>query len=109
MNISAAQAAAMILLSAGITFSMRALPFVVFQNKKRLPPLLESLANSLPPAIMAVLVVYCLKSLPSLAPLEWLPTIAAIAVVTAVHLWKKNTLLSVLCGTVCYMVLLQVI
>ncbi|NCC07153.1 MAG: branched-chain amino acid transporter AzlD [Clostridia bacterium] len=108
MRLSTSEALAMILLSGGITFCLRALPFVVFQNKKKLPPLLESLANNLPPAIMAVLVVYCLKALPSLPPIEWLPALISVGVVTAIHLWKKNTLISVFTGTLCYMLLLQV-
>lgn len=109
MMVSVSQAVFMILLSGAITFALRALPFVIFGGRKELPPLLGQLAKFLPPAIMAVLVIYCFKTLPLLPPLQWLPSLLATLATVGLHLWKKHTILSVFVGTACYMVLLQVV
>jgi branched-subunit amino acid transport protein AzlD len=98
---------AAILLSAAITFSLRALPFVLFRGKRTMPPRLVRLGKILPSAIMAVLIVYCLKDVGS----DWLhtgiPKLVSVAVVAASYKWKHNTLISILAGTVCYMILLK--
>lgn len=96
----------MILISGGITFGLRALPFLAFGGKSKLPPLVAELAATLPAAIMAVLVVYCLRGMPGAASGENLAMLAACAVVIGLHLWRKNTLLSVCAGTAVYMMLL---
>jgi branched-subunit amino acid transport protein AzlD len=97
---------AAILLSAAITFSLRALPFVLFRGKRTMPPRLIRLGKILPSAIMAVLIVYCLKDVGS----DWIhtgiPKLVSVAVVAASYKWKHNTLISILAGTVCYMMIL---
>jgi branched-subunit amino acid transport protein AzlD len=94
-----------ILLAAVITFALRALPFVFFHGERRMPQRLVELGKLLPSAIMAVLIVYCLKDVGS----DWLhigiPKLLAVAVVAVSYKWKHNTLLSILAGTVCYMLL----
>ena len=109
MTISAGRALAMILLSGAITYTLRALPFLAFGGERKMPRLMQRLAVTLPPAIMAALVVYCLKALPTQSATEWLPTVSAVAVVVTLHLWKRNTILSVFGGTACYMLLLQLL
>ena len=109
MTISAGRALAMILLSGAITYALRAFPFVAFGGERKMPRLMRQLATTLPPAIMAALVVYCLKALPTQSAMEWLPTVAAVAVVAILHFWKRNTILSVFGGTACYMLLLQLL
>ena len=72
-----------------------------------MPPWLEKLSHALPPAIMAVLMVYCLKSVPD----EWYPSglcqLLAVAVTALVHKWKHNTFLSIILGTALYMLLIR--
>lgn len=89
-----------------VTAALRFLPFVVFSGGKT-PPLVEKLGKSLPYAIMGMLVVYCLKDTNFSAPSGCLPPLISCAVVAVLHLWKRNTLLSILAGTVCNMLLTQ--
>jgi branched-subunit amino acid transport protein AzlD len=93
--------------SAVITFSLRYLPFFVFRGNRTLPEWLDRLGLALPPTIMAVLIIYCLRDIPS----DWIgvgiPKLAAVAVVAFSYHWKHNTLLSILLGTACHMVLLK--
>lgn len=96
-----------ILIYALFTQITRWLPFLLFGRKRQVPKLVRYLGAALPPAIMAVLVVYCLKDT---TPLTWpygLPELISVAVVAAVHLWKQNTLASIALGTICYMFLIQ--
>lgn len=89
------------------TQATRWLPFLLFGGKRQVPRLIRYLGAVLPPAIMAVLVVYCLKGI---TPLTWphgLPELISSAVVVTAHLWKKNTLISIFTGTLCYMFLIQ--
>lgn len=83
------------------------LPFV--RREKRSPRLVRYLGAILPAAIMAVLVVYCLKGITPLAYPYGLPELISVAAVVALHLWKGNTLASIALGTVCYMILVQMV
>ena len=67
------------------------------------------LGKVLPPAIMAILVVYCVKSVNILSGTHGVPEIVASLIVIVLHLWKNNTLLSIGVGTVCYMLLVQLV
>ena len=98
-----------ILVSAVITLGLRAFPFLVFRGDRQMPQMLKDLGNVLPAAIMAVLVVYCLKGITPLAYPYGLPELISVAAVVALHLWKGNTLASIALGTVCYMVLVQMV
>ena len=98
-----------ILLVAGITFLLRSAPFALFGGKRGMPPIIEYLGGILPPAIMAVLVVYCLKSVSLIHAPHGFPEFISIALVAALHLWKRNFLISIACGTICYMILVQVV
>ena len=97
----------MVLVCAGVTCLLRALPFVCFRGG--VPPLIDRLGRLLPPAIMAALVVYCLRSVPFGAGADGLCQLAAAAVVVAVHLLRRSTLLSIAAGTAAYMLLIRVI
>ena len=94
-----------ILLSAVITFCLRALPFVIFNKKNKMPDRVANLGKLLPSAIMAVLIVYCFKGTVKAPVSEGIPAIIAAAVVAVTYKWKHNALISILGGTVCYMVL----
>ena len=101
--------AAMIAVIALVTIGLRFLPFLIFGENRKTPPLVAYLGQVLPYAIMAMLVVYCLKDI-SLSSLSgFLPALIASVLVCALHVWKRNTLLSIACGTVCYMLLVQVV
>ena len=97
------------LVSVACTLSRRALPFLIFTKNRPMPDWLKRLGQRLPMAIMAVLVVYCLKDAAASAPAVWLPALAGVAVTVGLHLWKGSTLASILGGTVCYMVLVQLV
>ena len=89
-----------------VTAALRFLPFIVFPSGKT-PRLVEKLGKMLPYAIMGILVVYCLKDTSFATPAGFLPPLISCAVVAVLHLWKRNTLLSILAGTLCNMLLTQ--
>lgn len=115
------QAIAAIAVMAIVTFLTRALPFLLFDRGDHPPKLVLYLGRVLPPAVIAMLIVYCLKSnilaveanLTSLldpAVLnQWLPALLSVAVVVLLHIWKHNNLLSIFGGTILYMVLVQAV
>ncbi len=89
------------------TLLTRALPFILIPEKKEIPKFLKYLADVLPFTIIGLLVVYCLKDVSFVNTPHALPEIISIAVIVVLHLWKKNTLLSIGGGTVLYMILIQ--
>ena len=97
-----------IIVVAVFTLMTRALPFMIFGGKREVPKVIRYLGNVLPPAIMAVLVVYCMKNVNFKSINNFVPELIAALVVIGLHLWKRNTLLSIGLGTVCYMVLVQI-
>lgn len=90
-----------------LTALTRFLPFLLFRGNRKTPAWVLRLGSRLPYAIMGMLVVYCLKdtALTSLGSL--LPVLLACLAVTLLHLWRRNTLLSILGGTLTYMLLVQ--
>ncbi len=90
-----------------VTIALRFLPFFIFGENRQTPPLIAYLGQVLPYAIMGMLVVYCLKDVSLTAAPFGLPELMGCAVVAALHVWKRNTLLSIGGGTVCYMLLIQ--
>ncbi len=103
------QAALMVAAAALCTWLTRAIPFLLFRNKQEPPQIVRYLGKALPGAIMSILIIYCVRNAGFSAPPYGLPQLIAIAVVAALHLWKRNILLSIAGGTVLYMVLLHVI
>ena len=81
---------------------------LVRQDRKT-PPVIAYLGRVLPYAVMAMLVVYCLKGISFSAPGNFLPELLCTALVAALHIWKRNTLLSIAGGTVAYMLLVQLV
>ena len=92
-----------------VTAALRFLPFALFGNGRKTPKIIEKLSSMLPYAIMGMLVVYCLKDTSFSSLGGFLPAIIASAVVVLLHVWKRNTLLSIISGTVCYMLLIQLV
>ena len=91
------------------TMLTRFLPFLLFPEWKRPPRFISYLGTVLPYAVIGLLVVYCLKNVSLTAGSHGIPEAIAIAVVVALHLWKRQTLLSIAGGTVVYMLLVQTV
>lgn len=92
-----------------ITFLIRALPFLLFPGSKKTPSYIEYLGKVLPYAIMGMLVIYCFKNVQIFSAPHGLPELIAAVYVIAIHVWRRNTLLSIGTGTVLYMFLVQVV
>ena len=90
------------------TMLTRFLPFLLFRSGKT-PPFIQYLGKALPAAIFSMLVVYCLKDVQILSGSHGLPELIGIIIVVALHLWKRNMLLSIAAGTVGYMLLVQLV
>ena len=91
------------------TMLTRFLPFIIFPEGKPTPKYIQYVGKALPPAVFGLLVVYCLKNVTLLTGSHGLPELIAIAVVVLLHLWKRQMLLSIAAGTVCYMLLVQLV
>ena len=101
--------AIMIAVIAAVTILLRFIPFFVFGGKRKTPEIITYLGKVLPCAIMGMLVVFCLKGVsPTVYPYG-LPELIACVLVVVLHVWKRNTLLSIVGGTACYMVLIQLV
>jgi branched-subunit amino acid transport protein AzlD len=92
-----------------VTMATRFLPFLIFGENRKTPPIIEYLGKVLPFAIMGMLVVYCLKDISVLSFPYGLPELIACAAVVVLHVWKRDSLLSIGGGTVCYMLLVQLV
>lgn len=101
------QAIIMIAIAAICTFLTRALPFIIFKN--HIPESVRYLGNYLPLAIMALLIIYCLKDVNVFNYPSGIPELISIAFVAFIHLWKGNNLISIGLGTILYMFLIQFI
>lgn len=109
MRIPDGQAMIMIFIMAGITFFIRGLPFLLFPGDKRTPTYILYLSKVLPYAIIGMLVVYCLKGVSFISAPFGIPEAIATCAIVLVHVWKRNTLLSIGGGTLLYMFLVQVL
>ena len=98
-----------IILVAALTFFTRVFPFALFGKGKEVPKTIKILGDLLPPAVIAVLVIYCLKAIDFRVMPHGLPELMAVALVVLLHIWKRNNLLSIGGGTFFYMVLVQMI
>lgn len=109
MRIPDSQAMIMILIMAAITFLIRALPFLLFPGNKPTPAYITYLGKVLPYAIIGMLVVYCFKDTVVLSFPFGIPELITAVAIVAVHVWKRNTLLSIGGGTLLYMFLVQIV
>lgn len=91
------------------TMLTRFLPFLVFNGKKETPHYIQYLGRVLPGAIFAMLVIYCLRNVSFVSGTYGIPELIAIGVTVALHLWKRQMLLSIAGGTICYMLLVQLV
>ena len=99
----------LIIVCALVTMLTRFLPFLIFGEKRKTPDIVTYLGSVLPFAIMGMLVVYCLKDVAFLTAPYGAPELIAIAITAGLHIWRRNSLLSIGVGTVSYMLLVQFI
>lgn len=98
-----------IIVAALVTMATRFLPFLIFGKEGKTPQIITYLGKVLPYAIMGMLVVYCMKDVAFFSYPYGIPELLGCLAVVALHLWKRNTLLSIGVGTVFYMVLIQLV
>lgn len=98
----------MVAVIALVTVVLRFMPFWVFGNRKT-PAFITYLGRVLPYAIMGMLVIYCLRGISFLSSPFGIPELLACAVVVLLHLWRRNTLVSIVGGTAVYMLLIQLV
>ena len=92
-----------------VTIALRFLPFLIFSGKRQTPAYISYLGKVLPFSIMGMLVVYCLRNISFSASPFGIPELLGCAAVTGLHLWKRNTLLSIAGGTILYMLMVQLL
>jgi len=109
MPVNAVTSFLIILCMALVTFATRAFPFVLFPKGKKIPSVIQYIGRVLTPAIIGMLVVYCLRETNVLASPHGIPELIATLSVVILHIWKRNNLLSIGTGTFLYMVLIQVV
>lgn len=107
--ISSTQTFILVIICSLCTILTRALPFLIWGGKRQMPKLVAHVADKLPTAIMAILIVYCIKGISPSVSGEFIGTIIALAAVVMLHLWKRNLLLSIGAGTIIYMILIRCI
>lgn len=109
MHLNTVDSVIIILVTAAGIQLTRWLSFLLFPESREPSPIVLYLGKVLPTAMMGLLIVYCFKNVTWLSGTHGVPELLATAAVAAVHLWKKNVLLSIAGGTVFYMVLVQVV
>ena len=98
-----------IAVTALVTMFLRFVPFLLFGGKRETPAYISYLGRLLPYAVMAMLVVYCLRNISFLFAPFGAPELISCAVVALLHVWKRSSILSILGGTACYMLLVQLV
>ena len=101
--------AALVAVMAAVTILLRFLPFLIFRADRPIPAYVVYLGHVLPPAIIGMLVVYCLKDTAVTAAPYGLPELIAAMSVVGLQVWKRNSLVSILSGTALYMLLVQLV
>jgi len=104
---ASAHSAVLVAVMAAVTMLLRFLPFLVF--KKKTPPAISYLGQVLPPAMIGMLVIYCLKDVQLQAAPFGAPELIAGSLVILLQIWKRSSLLSILAGTLAYMLLVQLV
>ena len=92
-----------------VTVFTRAIAFWIFPEGRKTPPFIHYLGKALPPAVFGMLMIYCLIDLDILTGNHGLPELISIGFICILHFWKKNMFLSIAGGTVCYMLLVQLV
>ena len=90
-----------------VTIALRFLPFIVFDHGEQLPEWITYLGKVLPPAIMSMLLVYCLRNINLVEGNHGFPEVICVGIAMLMHNWKRNTLLSIGVSTLLYMIIIQ--
>lgn len=98
-----------ILVIAIVTFGTRVVPFILLGKNKTTPKYIVYLGNYLPPAVISMLIIYCLRNIKLHFSPHGIPEAIGIITVAALHIWKRNNLISIIGGTVIYMVMVQLV
>ncbi|MDO4483394.1 MAG: AzlD domain-containing protein [Clostridia bacterium] len=98
-----------ILIAAAVTVFLRFAPFVIFRDETKVPAFIRWLGNRLPMAVMAMLLVYCLKDVSFSSASSSIPALVGVAATVLLHLWKKQMILSIAGGTAVYMLLIRLL
>lgn len=109
MPLSVGESLVVILVTGLTVFCTRLIPFIFFPPGKEIPPTVQYLGKALPPAVIGMLIIYCLKSVSVFSFPFGVPEMISILVVVVLHVWKRSNLLSIGVGTVLYMVLVQTV
>ena len=99
----------MVAIMSGVTILIRFLPFLVFSGGRKTPAYIEWMGRYLPYAIMGMLVVFCLKNVSLVNAPHGIHELIACVLTAALHVWKRNSLLSIGGGTMAYMLLVQLV
>lgn len=91
------------------TMTTRFLPFLLFPANRPTPKYIQYLGKVLPAAALGLLVIYCFKDISLLSGSRGIPELLSVGIVVGLHLWKRRMLLSIAGGTVCYMLLVQLV
>ena len=98
-----------ILVCAIVTYLLRGAPFLIFGGKRQTPAFVSWLGKILPYSVMGMLLVYCLKDVSVTSAPFGIPELIACAVVVVLHVWRRNSLISIGFGTVSYMIIVALI
>ncbi len=109
MRLTTGQALITLAVTALATMITRFLPFILFPEGKKYPKIIDYLSKVLPPAMMGLLVINCLKNVSVFESSRGIPEAAAILSVVIIHIWRRNVLLSIALGTALYMFLVQAV
>ena len=109
MPVDALTSLLIILVVALVTYATRLLPFLLFPPNREIPKIVYYLGKVLTPAVIGMLVVYCLKNLSVTGTTHGLPEMLSVLLVIVLHVWKRNILLSIGAGTMLYMFLIQAV
>lgn len=109
MNVNSSYTLIAILVVAAVTFGTRVAPFILFGKNKTTPRYIVYIGKYLPPAVIAMLIIYCLRNI-NLSEFPFgIPEAIGIVTVAILHMWKRNNLISIIGGTAMYMVAVQLI
>lgn len=89
------------------TVATRAAPFILFPPEKQTPPYIQYLGKMLPSAALGLLVIFCFKDLSIFTANHAIPELLAVGITILLHVWKRQTLISIAGGTIVYMLLIQ--
>ncbi|QUH19567.1 branched-chain amino acid transporter permease [Alkaliphilus sp. B6464] len=109
MNVNSSYTLIAILVIGIVTFAIRIAPFILFGKDKATPKYIEYIGNYLPPAVIAMLIIYCLRNVNISAFPFGIPEVIGVITVAILHIWKRNNLISIIGGTAIYMIAIQFI